>query len=116
MAQDVLKTLEPLTVLGSREEIHKQVGSAAYLDEAEIRNANSTNVNTVLAKVPGLYVREEDGSGNFVNLSIRGADGTRSEKVTVMEDGILASPAPYAGPAAYYTPHIARTTGLACRQ
>lgn len=112
MAQDVLRTLEPLTVLGSREEIYKQVGSAAYLDEAEIRNANSTNVNTVLAKVPGVYVREEDGSGNFVNLSIRGADGTRSEKVTVMEDGILASPAPYAGPAAYYTPHIARMAGL----
>lgn len=112
MGQDILQSLEPMTVLGNREEVFKQVGSAAYLDEKEIRDANSTNVNSVLAKIPGLYVREEDGSGNFVNLSIRGADGTRSEKVTVMEDGILASPAPYAGPAAYYTPHIARMAGL----
>jgi Fe(3+) dicitrate transport protein len=112
VSQDVLQTLEPLTVLGNREELFKEVGSAAYLDEEEIRSSNSTNVNAVLAKIPGLYVREEDGSGNFVNLSIRGADGTRSEKVTVMEDGILASPAPYAGPAAYYTPHIARMAGL----
>lgn len=111
-AQDAMQTLAPLTVLGEREEVFKQVGSAAYIAGEEIRSANSTNVNTVLAKVPGLYVREEDGSGNFVNLSIRGADGTRSEKVTVMEDGILASPAPYAGPAAYYTPHIARMSGL----
>ena len=110
--QDALQALAPLTVLGDREEIFKQVGSAAYIAGEEIRNSNSTNVNAVLAKVPGLYVREEDGSGNFVNLSIRGADGTRSEKVTVMEDGILASPAPYAGPAAYYTPHIARMSGL----
>lgn len=112
LAQQSLQTLEPLTVLGSREELFKQVGSATYLDKKEIRDTNSTNVNAVMAKIPGLYVREEDGSGNFVNLSIRGADGTRSEKVTVMEDGILASPAPYAGPAAYYTPRIARMSGM----
>jgi Fe(3+) dicitrate transport protein len=111
-AEEAPQALEPLTVLGSREEVFRQVGSAAYLDAEEIRAANTTNVNQVLSKVPGVYVREEDGFGNFVNLSIRGADGTRSEKVTVMEDGILAAPAPYAGPAAYYTPHIARMAGL----
>ena len=111
-AQEILQTLDPLTVLGSKEEVFRQVGSAAFIDREEIRAANATNVNQILSKVPGVYVREEDGFGNFVNLSIRGADGTRSEKVTVMEDGILAAPAPYAGPAAYYTPHIARMAGL----
>jgi Fe(3+) dicitrate transport protein len=111
-AQDALSTLDPMTVLGTREAVFTQTGSAAFVTEEAIRAANSSNVNIVLAKVPGVYAREEDGFGNFPNISLRGADGTRTEKVTVMEDGILAAPAPYAGPAAYYTPRIARMSGV----
>ena len=111
-AQDVLRTLDPMTVLGTKEDVFTQTGSAAFVTEDAIRAANSSNVNLVLAKVPGVYAREEDGFGNFPNISLRGADGTRSEKVTVMEDGILTAPAPYAGPAAYYTPRIARMAGM----
>lgn len=111
-AQDLLKTLDPMTVLGELEEVFTETGSAAYIPAETIRAAGSNNVNQVLAKVPGVYVREEDGYGNFPNISLRGADGTRSEKVTVMEDGILIAPAPYAGPAAYATPRIARMSGL----
>ena len=112
LAQDALESLAPLTVLGSRDAVFRQTGSAAYISEEEIRSANSTNINQVLAKVPGVYVREEDGYGNFPNISLRGADGTRSEKVTIMEDGILTSPAPYSGPAAYYSPRVARMSGV----
>jgi Fe(3+) dicitrate transport protein len=111
-AQDVLTTLEPMTVLGEKEEVFNQTGSAAFIPAEVIRAANNSNVNQVMAKVPGVYVREEDGFGNFPNISLRGADGTRSEKVTVMEDGILTAPAPYAGPAAYYTPRVARMSGV----
>ena len=101
-----------MTVLGTKEEIFTQTGSAAFVPAEAIRAANSSNVNIVLAKVPGVYAREEDGFGNFPNISLRGADGTRSEKVTVMEDGILTAPAPYSGPAAYYSPRIARMAGV----
>jgi Fe(3+) dicitrate transport protein len=111
-AQDAMTSLDPMTVLGSREEVFTQTGSSAFVPAEAIRAANSTNVNNVLAKVPGVYVREEDGFGNFPNISLRGADGTRTEKVTVMEDGILTAPAPYSGPAAYYTPRIARMAGV----
>lgn len=111
-AQDALTSLNPMTVLGSREDTFTQTGSATFVSAEQIRATNSTNVNVVLAKVPGVYVREEDGFGNFPNISLRGADGTRSEKVTVMEDGILAAPAPYSGPAAYSTPRIARMSGV----
>ena len=111
-AQDLYETLAPMTVLGSAEEVREQVGSAAFIGPEEIREGNQLNVNEVLNKVPGVYVREEDGLGNFPNISIRGADGTRSEKVTVMEDGILAAPAPYAGPSAYMSPRIARMSGV----
>ena len=112
LAQDLLKTLEPLTVLGDKEEVFKQAGSAAFITAEEIRAVNSSNVNQVLAKVPGVYVREEDGFGNFPNISLRGADGTRSEKVTMMEDGILTAPSPYSAPAAYYSPKVARMAGV----
>lgn len=111
-AQDAMTSLDPMTVLGTREGTFNQTGASAFVAAEEIRAANSTNVNVVLAKVPGVYVREEDGFGNFPNISLRGADGTRTEKVTVMEDGILAAPAPYSGPAAYYTPRIARMAGV----
>ena len=60
-----------------------------------------------LRQVPGVYIREEDGYGNFPNLSLRGVDTTRSGKITVMEDGVVTAPATYSAPSAYYTP----TTG-----
>lgn len=110
--QDALQTLEPLTVVGGEEQIFRLPGSAAYVSAEEIRQSNFTNINSVLAKVPGVYVRDEDGFGNFPNISLRGADGTRSEKVTVMEDGILTAPSPYSAPSAYYFPRVARMEGV----
>lgn len=110
--QDALETLEPLEVIGSKERIAKMVGSSAYLDTEDIRTQGYTNINRILSRVPGVYVREEDGFGNFPNISIRGGDGTRSEKVTVMEDGILTAPAPYSAPAAYYFPRGARMSAI----
>lgn len=111
-AVDAMESLAPLTVIGSEEAVWELVGSAAYIDSEEIRRQGLPNINRVLAKVPGVYVREEDGFGNFPNISMRGADGTRSSKVTMMEDGILGAPAPYAAPAAYYSPRVGRMNGL----
>jgi len=110
--QDLLRTLEPLTVLGEREEVFDQTGSATFITVEEIRAASNGNVNKVLAKVPGVYLREEDGFGNFPNISLRGGDGTRAAKVTVMEDGILTAPATYSAPAAYYFPRVSRMSGV----
>jgi len=110
--EPALEEFAPVVVIGSKENIRQQVGAAAYVDAQEIRAQNYTNVNRVLQRVPGVYVRDEDGLGNFPNISIRGADGTRSEKATVMEDGILSAPAPYSAPGAYYSPRIARMSGI----
>ncbi len=120
LAQDAfvdLGQLEGLTlsgskVVGSREGAWELPGSAAYVDAAEFRSKGYTNLNRILGAVPGVYLREEDGFGNFPNISMRGADGTRAEKVTLMEDGILAAPAPYAAPSAYYSPRASRMAGL----
>lgn len=111
-AQDALKTLAPLTVVGGDDEVFQLPGSAAYVSAEDIRANGHTDIRGILAKVPGVYVRDEDGFGNFPNISLRGADGTRSEKVTVMEDGILTAPSPYSAPAAYYSPKPARMAGI----
>ncbi len=100
--------LSPLTVVGSKDRVLDLVGSAVYIDEEDLKQQNYTSINRILAKVPGVYIREEDGYGNFPNISIRGSLGTRSEKTTIMEDGILSSPAAYSAPAAYYSPNAAR--------
>ena len=104
--------LAPITVVGSAEQIRNTAGAAAFVSQSEIRTQSYSNANRVLTRVPGVYVREEDGFGNFSNISLRGVDPGRSAKVTIMEDGIMMAPAPYSDPAAYYTPRIGRMSGV----
>lgn len=111
-AQDDAETLQPLTVVGSREAVFELPGSAAYAAAEEFRERGYTNIAQIAARVPGVYVRDEDGSGNFPNISLRGVDGNRSTKVTMMEDGILTAPAPYSAPSAYYAPKAGRMAGI----
>lgn len=109
---EVYDTLNPEVITGGATETFSLPGSGYFVTSGDIRDQNYTNVNRVFAKVPGVYLREEDGSGLFPNISIRGVDGTRSEKVTIMEDGILQAPSPYSAPSAYYSPNIARMAGV----
>jgi Fe(3+) dicitrate transport protein len=111
-AQDALESLGTDTVLGGTDGLLELPGSGAYLTGGDFQRKNFTNVQRILREVPGVYVREEDGFGNFPNISLRGGDGTRSEKVTLMEDGILTAPAPYSAPAAYYSPRAGRMSGI----
>ena len=104
--------LAPITVIGEAANIPKIAGSAALVESQQIQRQTYTNPNRVLQQVPGVYVREEDGFGNFPNISLRGADGGRSSKVTVMEDGVMMLPAPYSDPSAYYSPRVGRMSGI----
>lgn len=101
-----------VTVIGSAEQARNLPGSAAFIETDDIRRQSYADVNRVLRRVPGVYVREEDGFGLFPNISLRGVDTTRNSKLTVMEDGVLSAPAPYAAPAAYYSPNIARMSAI----
>ncbi|RZO82373.1 MAG: TonB-dependent receptor [Oceanococcus sp.] len=111
-ADDDSVQLPDFSVLGSKEAINSMPGSAAYLDLEDIRRQGYDDIHRLLSTVPGVYVREEDGYGLFPNISLRGADSGRSSKVTLMEDGVLMAPAPYAAPAAYYSPTAGRMSGL----
>ncbi|MFA9480140.1 TonB-dependent receptor family protein [Phycisphaerales bacterium AB-hyl4] len=104
--------LPGLTVIGTREAEFALPGAGSFLDVDDIRTQNYDDINRVLRKVPGVYVREEDGFGLMPNISLRGADMGRTSKVTLMEDGVLAAPAPYSAPAAYYSPTVGRMEGV----
>ncbi len=111
-AKEKTKVLDKIMVIGNPANIDDIPGSAHVVTKEEIRQQSYDDVNRTLRKVPGIYVREEDGFGLFPNISLRGVDTTRSSKVTIMEDGILMAPAPYSAPAAYYSPTVGRMSGL----
>lgn len=106
------KVLDKVMVIGNPANIEDMPGSAQVVTQADIRQQSYDDVNRVLRKVPGVYVREEDGFGLFPNISLRGVDTTRSSKVTIMEDGVLMAPAPYSAPSAYYAPTVGRMSGM----
>jgi Fe(3+) dicitrate transport protein len=98
--------LEALTVVGTRES--RTAGSAHVLRPRDLERMDYDNPDNVVKQVPGVYARGEDGIGLRPNIGIRGTNPDRSKKVTLMEDGILFAPAPYAAPAAYFFPLITR--------
>ncbi len=104
--------LDKIMVIGNPANIEKIAGSAQVVTKEDIRQQNYDDINRVLRKVPGVYVREEDGFGLFPSISLRGVDTTRNSKITIMEDGVMMSPAPYTAPAAYYSPTAGRMSGL----
>ncbi len=104
--------LEEVLVTGGRDAVRSVAGSASYLDEESIKVFDITDLNELLGQVPGVYIRSEDGYGLRPNIGIRGATSERSQKITLMEDGILIAPAPYSAPSAYYVPNVNRMTAV----
>lgn len=99
-------------ILGSKFKARNRTGSAYYISPEEIRRLGYTDINRMLKAVPGVNMYEEDGFGLRPNISLRGTKVERSERISIMEDGVLAAPAPYSAPAAYYFPNVARMEAI----
>lgn len=100
--------IEHLAIFGSAQAVNDVPGSAHMISQAELEKFDFTDIMRTLTSVPGVYVLEEDGYGLRPNIGMRGTGQNRSEKVTIMEDGVLAAPAPYSAPSAYYFPTAGR--------
>ncbi|HLG55277.1 MAG TPA: TonB-dependent receptor [Vicinamibacterales bacterium] len=109
---------ERVNVVGDSSLVEKIPGSAYIIDRHEMEKVRlaTDDIHQMLRQVPGLNIQEEDGYGLRPNIGMRGTGTDRNSKITMMEDGVLVAPAPYAAPAAYYSPTAGRMESLEVRK
>jgi Fe(3+) dicitrate transport protein len=113
------KILADITVIGqsSRSDIHQLpqiVGTNIYaakksslivLDNVH-GNVVTNTMRQVMAKVPGIFVWESDGSGIQIGIASRGLSPNRSWEFNVRQNGADIAADPYGYPEAYYNPQL----------
>ena len=109
---DQANELKPVQILGDRQNTFSVSGSAHVLSNEDLEEKEYTDVHRMLRDVPGVYFQEEEGYGLRPNIGIRGSGRDRSNRISLMEDGVLIAPAPYAAPSAYYFPSAGRFYGI----
>jgi Fe(3+) dicitrate transport protein len=115
-------TLEALTVKLDRTAMVGQLtripGSAHVVgpERMTAQRLPFDDVHALLRQVPGVNVTDEEGQGRRPNIGMRGTGVGRSAKIALMEDGVLAAPAPYAAPAAYLFPVVGRMESIEVRK
>lgn len=118
---DTLRTkiLSEITIVGqkSQSDIHQLpeiVGTNIYAGKksalvvlGNVQGNTVTNtMRQVMAKVPGIFVWENESSGIQINIAARGLSPNRSWEFNVRQNGYDISADPYGYPEAYYNPQL----------
>lgn len=111
-AQTLREKAGEITVYGKKKSLKKITGTRYQIDFSKKASFTDTDPHRAIQEAPGAYIQEEDGFGLRPNIGIRGTHPHRSKKITLLEDGILLSPAPYSAPAAYYFPQMTKLVGV----
>ena len=109
---DGYRLKKDVTIEAKREKLLRKGGSVSAVGADELNRTEPDDAADALGGVPSVQIRGEDGYGLRPNIGIRGTSSERSKKITLMEDGVLFGPAPYAAPAAYYFPLMTRMVGI----
>ena len=95
-------------LVGSEEMLRRIPGSVDVLTSDVLEASHVFTTSEAMRKVPGVFVRDEEGLGLRPNIGIRGLNPTRSTKALLLEDGVPTTYAPYGDNASYYHPPIER--------
>lgn len=112
LADTSAEGIEHISIIGDRQDLKKSAGSVTLIDEVALDKFEYDDISRILATVPGVNIRQEDGYGLRPNIGFRGVTPERSKKINIMEDGVLIGPAPYSASAAYYFPMTSRMTAV----
>lgn len=89
-------------------DLSNTAGTTSVITESDLNRMAPISTTEALALAPGVFVNVEDMSGLRQNIGIRGLLPDRSGKVTILEDGVPVTLAPYGEPALYVTPVVDR--------
>ncbi len=114
-----VKYLQDITIVGRSSKMDIQlmpeiVGTSIYAGKKSslivmdnvMGNVVSNTMRQVVAKVPGIQIWENDGSGIQIGIAARGLSPNRSWEFNVRQNGYDIAADPYGYPEAYYNPQL----------